>query len=281
MTEDELKVGYWWVTHRIQVKKAGTIVLGVFGTLLCLYGAYGFIDWFFITGPRERAEIALLTRNLTDYKAFREAHKPQDVEIDSAESLSAGSDSQDVFARVENPNTEWWVEFDYRFTVPGAELPIRHGFLLPGEAGYLRDLGVKAARTGSPELAVTNVAWHRVDAHRIQPNYPSWAATRLQFDVKDVAFTPPAPQDPLAISRATFTVVNNSAFSYWNVTFFVALKAGSAIVGVNSVAISELRAGESRQVDASWFNDLPHVDTVEVTPEVNVLDTRVYIPTGR
>ncbi|MEK9152828.1 MAG: hypothetical protein AAB692_05690, partial [Patescibacteria group bacterium] len=248
---------------------------------LLLYGIYGFVDWFFISGPAERSGVGLLTKNLTDYKSFRALHAPRDIDVDPAVSLSAGNESQDVFARIENTNTGWWVEFDYQFTVPGAEVPVKHGFALPGEVRYLRELGIKAARSGSPELTIANLQWHRINAHTIQPNYPAWSASRLNFVIDNVKFVPPDPKDPLAISRATFTVRNDSAYSYWNVAFFVALNAGSSIVGVNSVTISELRAGESRSVDASWFNDLPHVDSVEVSADVNILDERVYIPTGR
>jgi hypothetical protein len=99
--------------------------------------------------------------------------------------------------------------------------------------------------------------------------------------VSDARFRPPAPDDPLKVSRATFNVKNDTAFGYWRVSFFVILWSGSSIVGANSVTISDLRPGETREVAVSWFNEIHGVTRVEVVPEVNIFDDRVYIPPGR
>ena len=136
-------------------------------------------------------------------------------------------------------------------------------------------------RPAGPEIEVSAVRWKRVDQHAVRPDYKTWAQARLDFAIEDVKFAPPSPTDAISVSRATFTIANRTAYSYWSAGFFVVLYSGSRIVGVNYVTISELRAGRSTPVDASWFIDLPSVSRVEVIPEVNIFDDRIYIPPGR
>lgn len=281
MTEDQLKWGYWWVSHKVQIKKSGTVALAIAAFSLVGYAAYGFIDWFFLSGVAERNAAAQLTVNLTDYAYFREKNAPKQLSVGSAVSLASGAESQDVFARLANANLAWWAEFDYRFSVPGASTQSKRGYILPGETRYLHDLGVKAPRTGPATFEMSNLQWHRVDNHVITPNYETWAKARLNFQIASPRFAPAAPADPLKVSKALFTVKNASAFSYWNVGFFVAAMSGTSVAGVNMVTISELRAGESREVEAGWFNELPFVDKVEVRPVVNIFDEKVYISPGR
>jgi hypothetical protein len=282
LSEDKLKWGYWWVLHKVQVRKVFTVFMAVLSTILVGYAGFGFFDWFFGSGVRERAQIAALTVSQTDFGAFRDANAPRPLAIEDAQMLQVGEGSYDLFAGISNQNVRWWAEIDYQFLASGVEIKPGKAYLLPGEIKFLRSLGVKSeAGPGSPRLEVTSILWHRVDPHAVKPDYAAWARERLDFAVTDVKFTPPDPADPIAVSRATFTVKNNTAFSYWNVGFFVVLFDGSRIGAVNFVTISELRSGQQRQVDASWFTDLPGVSRVEVTPEVNIFDVRSYIPPGR
>lgn len=282
LSEDKLKWGYWWVTHKVQVRKVFTVCLGIFGGALVVYAGFGFLDWFFGSGVRERAQIAALTRPQMDFVAFNNALSPKPLIIDDAQTLDAGSNSYDMFAQVTNSNLRWWLEIDYKFEAGGVDIPPAKAYVLPGETKFLRSLGVKSETSpGSPTLNIVGVHWHRVDQHVVRPDYATWAQMRLNFAITDVEFKPPDPTDPIAISRASFTVTNDTAYGYWNVGFFVTLQNGGSIVGVNYVTISELRPGQARTVDATWFGDLPPVTRVEVTPEVNIFDDRVYIAPGR
>jgi hypothetical protein len=282
LTEDKLKWGYWWVTHKVQVRKWFAMFLVVVDLVLCGFAIFGFADWFFGSGERERAQIAALARPVIDYEFFRQKSAPKPPQFDKATVLNAGDKTYDYFAKSANPNVLWWVEFEYRFKSGSVETPTKKGFLLPGETRSMHALGVKSdVRPTTAEFIVENVVWHRVNLHETRPDSATWANVRLNFLVSDVKFVPPAPTDPIAVSRATFTLTNDTGFGYYNVGFFITLYSGSRVVGVNRIVISDLRPGDRRTVEASWFFDLPTVSKVEVKPEVNIFDDRVYIPPGK
>ncbi len=280
MTEDELKFGYWWVSHKVQVKKAGTIVLAIVAFSLFIYGAWGFADWFLGSGVRERQEMGLMTLNSIDYQYFHASSRPDPMVTQAATTVTAGEGRYDIIAKVGNPNQRWWMEFDYRFTGAGFTDQYRKGYLLPTDNKYLYSLSVEADSKPSAVLEVADVVLHRVDNHVVQPDYRSWAGDRLNFVIDDIEFLGPEKDSPIPVSRAAFTVKNDTAFGYVSVPFFVTLLSGTRVVGVNRVVISQLRAGETRQVEASWFNDLPNVTKVEVKPEINIFDNAVYLKPG-
>lgn len=282
LSEDKLKMGYWWVTHKVMVRKAFSVVLGIVGGLMLAYGGFGFLDWFFGSGVRERAEMGSMTKQWIDYGAFREAGAPKPLVIDDAVMLESGDKTYDFYSTVSNSNLRWWIELEYQFDAAGADIKPSKAYVLPGETKALYALGVKSdSRPGGPSITIINFAWHKVNPHMVQPDYATWAQARLRFSIEDVVYAPPAATDQIAISRASFKVTNDTAYSYWNVGFFVTLYSGNRVAGINYVTISELRSGDERTVEASWFGELPSISRVEVAPEVNIFDDRAYIAVGR
>jgi hypothetical protein len=280
LSEKELKWGYWWVTHKLQLKKLLTLVLAVIAFLLVSYASYGFADWFFGSGVRERAAIAQMANTPTGYPAIHSLIAPQPLNIENPIVLVSGSDSYDLVSRVTNRNADWRAELDWHFEAAGQATGLtRHTVVLPGDNVWLVQLGVKSkSRPVSVGVAVDKRQWRRLDKHQVQPDYASWAGERLDVEVSDVEFTPAQPTDPLSISRATFQVANKTGYGYWRVSFFVTLWDGGSLVGVNYVTASQLRAGETRTMDASWFTALPRVTRVEVSPEIDIFDQGNYMP---
>lgn len=280
MSEETLTRAVWWVEHKLLIRRIATALLGAVALSFLGYGLYGFGDWMFGSGVRERQELAQLPVDLTNAAELRQSHAPEDLGIEDTAVLAAGAGKYDMAARVTNPNAHWWAEFDYRFG-GDATAAARHGYLLPGDAKYMLTLGVKVgARPSSAGLAIENLVWHRADPHLTLPDYVTWSTARTTFAVSGITFTPSLQGDPLGISRATFTVKNETAFGYHAVGFTVALLSGGRLVGINYVTISDLRAGESRDVSASWFSELPSVSRVEVQPDVNIFDVRSYLAPG-
>jgi hypothetical protein len=278
LSEKGLGFGYWWVTHKVQVRKATEIALAAIAAPLLVYGIYGFADWYFGSGVAERAAIASLSQPAIDYAGYRTATAPRDLKTEAPLILASGTGIYDMTARVQNPNPRWIAEFDYGFGV-GAK---RHAMLLPGEMRQLSILGHKSeARPSASRLVIENLAWKRVDTHFTLPNYESWAAERLTIRAEEAALIAPKLTDAVQVWRAEFTVVNDSAFGYYNPRFVVSLISGSRVVGINEVTIAELRPGERRAVAASWYVEPPTVTQIEVKPVLNIFDEQSYIPAGR
>jgi hypothetical protein len=279
LSEEQLNRGYWWVTHKVQVRRYFTVVLGIVAFVLTSYALFGFADWFFGSGVPERAQMALMSKQWIDYPSFRAAEAPRPLRAESPIVIASGDKKYDVFAKVVNPNTQWWVEFDFRF---GDKIPAKHDYLLPGDTKNLAVLGYSTdARPSPSEITIENIAWHRVNLHVTRPDMATWENARLNFTISDAKFVVPEATDPVPVWRAKFRITNGTGFGYFNVGFFVTLLSGSRIVGVNQVVITDLRPGDVRDVEASWFSDVPTVTKVDVKPLVNIFDDHAYIRPGQ
>jgi hypothetical protein len=224
-----------------------------------------------------------MTQQVIPYVAYNEARAPEPLSQEDAYALPAGTDKYDLVATVKNPNLRWLARFDYHFESGSVKTESRPGYVLPGETAYLEQIGYKTegGLTGAG-LQLENLRWIRVNLHETPPDYATWATSRLAVNAADPQFIRPATSDALGNSRAVFKLVNESAFSYYKVGLVVLLWGdGGVLLGANRIIVSDLRAGESRDVEAIWYGDVPGVKTVEVKPVIDIFDTKNYIPVGK
>jgi len=284
LSEDRLKWGYWWVTHKVQVRQWFIVFMVLLDTVLVGYAGYGFVDWFFLSGARERAAIGQMVKNPIDYAFFRNSAKPVALGVEDTLILQSGDGVFDFSSKVINDNTKWWADFNYRYVLnedQNSSPKMTYGFVLPGDSTYLSTLGWKAGSTPSVRLEISNMQWHRVSPHVTFPTYESWKAEHLNLVIEPEPFRPALGSDPLHVSKAVFKVTNDSAYGYRTARFFVMLLSDTAVVGVNDVTIGRLLAGESKSVEVSWLTDLPTVTNVEIMPIINLMDPKIFVTVGR
>jgi hypothetical protein len=275
MSEKQLKFAYWFVTHKILLKRIFFVVSFTISSLLLLYGIYGFVDYFLISGPKERKLISQLPKTLINQEVIYR-QRAQSLEILNTYLLpSAGK--YDIVAKIRNPNDKWYAEFDYNFLVDGKEVGARKSFILPKEEKFVFELAFEApqgAKTVS--LSINNIQWRKINPHQI-PDYSEWAKVHLNFPVFDISFDGAVKTDQKIFSEANFKVTNSTAFDFWQVNFKVILYRGPVIAGVNFVTVDRFYVGERRGLVARWYEPIFGVTRVEVYPEVNVFDKKNYI----
>lgn len=275
-----MRFGYWFVTHKLLLGKLSTVALIVMDVALVGYGLYGFLDYAFITGPRERAALAGLARGGIDLHALVVRNAPRPLEVKSVV-IVPGKAIADAVGRVRNPNREWYATFEYQFLVSGEVTAPRQGFILPGEEKYVFDFAISVK--GAPRnarLEIRSVAWQRVNPHTV-PDPAAFVAERLGFAITDVNYTSSIKIAGGEISRADFAVDNQTAYGYWQASFNVVLIRGNSIAGVNRVVAERLQSLEKRALAATWFEPVGAVSKVEIQPDINIFDPTVYLPAGR
>jgi hypothetical protein len=281
LTERELKWSRWWVNNRHAVRRAGVAVFAIAAFSLLAYGLFGFLDYYFLSGVRERANLAQQAQPYINYVFHRERHRAEALMVESPVVVAGGDGRYDFVALATNPNEEWVARFSYHYVSDGVMTAEREVFLLPGDSLWLDVLGVRSdSRPGQPALEMSAVNWDRVDWHLTRPDYEVWLKERLALEVGESSFLPPDPGDPLATSRARFYLTNATAFSYRELPMTVTLWSGSRLVGINRIVISRLLSGERRMVEAVWFHEVPGVTAVEVDPQLDVFDDSLYLPPG-
>jgi hypothetical protein len=281
-TEGELQFASFWVRNKVAIRKAIYAFLIVINAIFWGYAAWGFIDGYALSGPRESRipqEIAaneIISRQLT-------SSRPQSVQVSPVDVFQNTDNRLDLLVPVANPNTQWMAEFTYRFNVSGELTPARSGFLLPGEKTYLGEFGFSqktpGARTGA--LTVDNLKWRRLDPNMVGSDYASWVARRSAFQISDIKQSSTVAIGGKSVLRTSFTFSNPTAYGYWNVDLYVVLKRGDVPVAANKITLSNVASGETRPVALDWFEQLPQVTDTEVVPVVNYLDSSAYMPAAK
>lgn len=276
LTERELKFGYWFVTHKLKLRRTLIIVLAAFSAMLYIYSLYYIIDYFFISGVGERRALVELSRGI-DYTSLREVRGAKDLNIGLPQVFGGAANRFDLIAKLQNKNKDFYATFKYKFIGPGFESPVTAGFALPGEEKYLMLLATPAAaRPRALRVELQDLKWQRVSRHEVS-NPEEFVRDHMNFLIQNVVYNPALVRDNVVVNTASFTVANNTAYSYWQVDFPVLLLRGGTSQAVNIVRAEKFRSGETRTLEVSWFESLPPVDKVDVGASVNIFDPEVYM----
>ncbi len=277
LSEKQLKFGYWFVTHKLQLKRGLEFALMAVSAGLFLFTIAMLVKLFLVEDTAFRAMQRQASQNLVN-PAVIAARVPKPLSVKTSAALEGGKGTSDAYAEITNPNKDSWASWTGQFSAQGATTTPRREFILPGETKPVVDLGIESPRLTGLKYEIRDLAWHRVDRHDI-PDYAAYRDNRLRFDIKDVVFTSaPSPDGKSTVSRVSFTVVNGSAYNYWTVRFIARLYRGTSIAAVNTVELQAMKTGETRKVEMAWVQDLQAISKPEVIPDVNILDLSVYMP---
>jgi hypothetical protein len=281
-SEGELRFASFWVRHRIALTQAAYGILGVLAVGLWGYVLWGAADAFLISYPRESRFTQEIAENQHTLSAL-EADQPQKVQAAAVVVLPTTDSRLDMAVDIENPNTQWWVEFNYRFTVSGEQTPLRSGFVMPSSKNVLTELGFRPKNRGgaTAQLVVENIRWHRVDPSVVGTRYEEYAQDHLNIAFENVVFTRDVTVGSQQIGRTSFDLVNRGSYGYWSLDLVVRLYRGASIVGVNKITLTNLVPGSARHIDLDWLESIPSVTRTEIIPILNVLDSDSYLPTER
>jgi len=281
LSQQELKWSYWFVIHRDLLKKIFIGFLIAINALLWGYSVYTLLRVWVIDGNSYNLHLSILPDNLVNFVGLRSENEPRDIVISKINIISSGQGRYDLAALVSNSNKDFAAEsFDYQFIISGAETKTYRGFILPNEEKYLADLSVDSkTRPARADLKISNIQWRRITPHEVS-DIENFKSSRLNFEIKNIEYNPSSTSglgEKLPVSTVSFDVYNNTAYNYWEVGFYILLHRGASIGGINYIAATELKAGETRYLEARWFEPLPASTQVEVRPVLNILDSSVYM----
>ena len=241
-SERQIQAAMWYVKHKELLRKLGFGALIVLDVIFVAYVIYA-VGRDLVSSPQRRAqEAALVQSGLPGTPAER----PLDLQLSGVDFLKTG-DVTDIIASVRNPNEKWYVKFDYTLGIGDNTEKRTDGFLLPGsERPFFRS--VRGAPSGTPVFNVDNISWKRISPHDI-PDYGAFRDEHLNFEIKSAQFLPAVVEGKGSASRAKFTIVNNTAYSYFAPTFVVSLYRGSTLTGIQSTVVDQFKTGETRAVE--------------------------------
>jgi hypothetical protein len=276
ISEGQLKWGYWFVTHKLLLRKILVVVLIVLNA-----GFFGFSGYRFVLdlldAPIRAQMIKSLTTNYLN-PDLTASEAPRSLVASNVQVL-VSTGKYDFVSTVKNVNQNYYAHFSYRFVAGDFATAGQQDFILPGEEKFLANLAVTATnRPAGATMEISNVSWQRVNKHIIA-DWPTFASQHLNFPVTDILYTPGieiAVGKPL-IGRTTFTISNNTGYGYYNVQALVLMYRGAALAAVNLATIPTLAPGETKTGGVTWYEDFGAISQIKVFPTVDITDDASYL----
>lgn len=266
LSERQLKFGYWLLTHAKDFKKALIIALIAISAVFWGLAIYG-LTVYLVNGQQDQQIIQGIINNDLDFEGFRQRHKPQELVFGAPELIYTGNNKYDFSAEVYNPNlNRGVVALSYFFTAGDFTTATNSVTIWPGQKVLLLSLANQTVRRlDKANLQITDLNWQ-----------PLTGASVIETEtepvtVSEIEFTQGATGKER--SFVTFNARNNTFKNFWTTDFQAALYSGNNLVGVNQIRVNEFLAEESKALEMSWFESLPRVGQVEITPLVNIYDS--------
>ena len=272
--EKQLKLAYWFASHKLQFKQYFLVLLVMVNVILWILVIL-YLVFFFVNLGKHKLVLELLPQNTVEYAQYHETTEPNEIQTIQSYAIKGVDDGVDMVFELKNPNKDWYASFTYRIIGTNFTSEQFTSFLLPDEQQFIMHLALKdAQQVSSVSLNFDDIQWKRVK------DYEEYALNRYRFEVSDpIEFIPSTTTSAgiVPVSKAMFSVVNRSAFSFWEVPLTIVAYRGSQIVSVNMVTLDQLMSGEERDVTVTWFESMTGVNRIYVQPHIDILDEGVYI----
>ena len=262
VSEKDIKFGLWFLHNKKKIQKILLGILLLFGISTLGYGIYGFISYG-IQLPEETRILGTISVKYINFADFRSKHVPLPLEISEPEIIYAGGQDYDFVAQVTNPNEDRGVlNLSYQFISGDFTTSIISAMVLPNQSIYLLSLGNKSdQRLNNVELKILDTKWQSI-----------WKNQPVE-DINIVIEEPKFKTAPdLSRSWVEFTATNQSLKNIWEVTWQTVVFSGRRIAGVNQITTEGFLAGETKNIELSWFEKLPRVTQINVVPIINIYD---------
>lgn len=274
LSERQLTFAAWWVAHKPLLRKVGHGTLIALNVFFWTYSAWGWGAYILFGVQADRELAREIVRSRANIAELHERLRPKDIFVGETTLLPAGA-KFDIVALVQNPNDRHVARVRYHFTAGGAALPEDEATVLPGQEKALAALGI--SERGDPTLTIDQVEFTRISAHAIADPL-AYIAERMNFALADQKFYPPGTVPGVPVAIATFTLENASSYSFWRTPLYVLFRYGERLGGVEYLVLDQFRAGEKRLIDLRPKGVTGQPTAIEVLPDINVFDERVYMP---
>lgn len=276
--EKRYKLSLFWVEKRALFSK---ILLGFWAAIdvvLIIFALVVMVDAFLISYEDERALGLGFGLNQANLHELTFANAATPVRLSNTEVFVLGDGRYDFYATIANENENHWLEFDYYFEYGSVQTEPVHGFVYPLETKPLIEFAHEAdARPSSARVVIENMDWHFISPHLIS-DFQEWKDDRIGFTISNAEYTASIDELDTTVGRSTFTVRNSTAYGYWEPAFYILLYRGASPVAITRTTIDQFEPGSERVIETNWFGTLSAVNSVEVIPEIDLLDIDVYMP---
>lgn len=277
VTTSQLRLGGWYVRHKILLQKLWIIFMIAFSSVTIGYSFWKWGEYLFVGYGEDRRILLVGQANeFQNYTAIQAAYKAQELNVTNVQTFQSGKESFDFAAMVANVNKRWIAELSYHFAYTGGETEVEKTIILPGQKrpaiAFGHELNVFPANV---RFFIDKITWKVIDTHKIN-DVSGFMNPRLDFAVGNFIFNNVNPTG-LNIASATFDLTNRTAYSYWQPVFYLELLNDNLPVGYMFISVDNFLSGETKKIDLRYFGSNITVTNFRLIPIINVFDPDIYI----
>lgn len=271
----ELRQAEWFQRHKVQLQKIGVGVLVAFCIVTVAYSLWGWGSYLIFGYWADRDNADAQAEQAINFAAIHAQTGAADLNILTTDIFQTVEKGYDLVAIVENPNKRHLAYVTYKFSFSDGETTEFQTVLLPGDKRPVGVFGYEIPTYPTDvRLEVVATRWRRINPH-VVADPQAYMADRLQFPVTDVSFR--GRTDDLPVPQLTFTLTNNTAYSYWQPVFYVALQNSGLTVGYVPLTVDQFRSKEVRPIDIRLLSPRLSVTDVTLFPAINVFDLQAFM----
>ncbi len=269
-----LKFGYWYVQNKEKIYKIFISMFLVFLGIVLFNLVYSFYIYTNEAGSYNNM-IESMAVPIADTEKIRELMSPKDIQVTGIWTILPNTpNTADFIAILENPNNNWYIEFDYYFSWESGKTLSVSSFLLPGEKRpvFVRGVTVNSFPQDS-DLSILNVKWKRMkDRGEI---------SRI-FEIQDnIQIFESGVSSVFNSTTGKFSVLNRTIYDISEIDFLSVLYRldKPVALGINSVDV--FKSGDTRVFEQRWLLTFGGGLSLKVYPLVNLFDKTTYrVPSG-
>lgn len=274
----QMKFGLWLSTNRKRILRIIVIFLIISSATLFTYSSYYYIIYFLYGRQADQELVKALSENLFDVQAYRESTAPQILQAGPVNTFKV-AEKTDFVLTLKNTNENYYGVFDYCLRDnKEVDVACGHSFILPNSEKYLvlaaQDV---AAPTTNLSFQTENIFWQRLNNREI-PDWDQYLKEHLNIQITNLVYTKPNFSSRTPLHTVSFTITNNSAYHFAKLPLNIILSNGSSIAGLNVYNLNNLMSLESRDLKISWPAGTERASKVEIIPDVNIIDSQVFLP---
>lgn len=280
LSTKEIKRAQWYWSHRQQFYYLLVAILFIADLVI---GGFYIVKYNNYKESDSLDEIsASLVETKIDYLYFHDLFGPQPLSI-SREAIISQKETYNFLALVENPNLNWQVKeikyhFEYSANGKNQKTETKSTFILPQSEKYLYFIDSTPQERLSnfkTELIIDDISWQRIRKEEDFALISENPLSSLKFSQVNLQRT---AEDNQKVSQLSFQLENPTVYSFWEVPLVIVPYQGNQPVSLGLLPVRYLESQEKRELKYLWPYFLPSITEVDIRPDLNILDSNIFIP---
>ncbi len=281
LTMKKLNFGLWYLEHKKILLNSLYVFLGLIGIVTWSSFFWTFGHYVLVGMVEDEKMVYELVQNpgISHEEVLKMAPKP--IQVLTANVLLNSNGTYDLIAKISNINSRYYSRFTYSFKLGNETLGPFEGFILPSEEKFLILLDQKLSRRPSSVNLDLDNSWNKLDG-RVINDWPYYRDNYIDFSAENKVFSNPRESnlsEKLNLSVVEFDMVNNSAYSYYQIDLDIILYSRGKMVSISQYPLEKFISGEVRHVNITWPGKITRADTIVVIPNIDIMAKDIlFIP---